>query len=536
MSNKHFIGNRLFSFSDNGLRDPVSRVTLLVDDENSVTAGDDTGLELVANCPYADDTLAQALLNQVKGYQYRAFNAQSADLDPAAELGDGITANGVYSILAGLTDNGDGYPDVSAPGDREEEDEYPEGGPLTRLFNRQLATTRSLISKNSSSIQLLVERTDGLGEQYAALDVALDEITLTVSGINRDVASLEVRADSIEASVKTAQGDISALSVRAGNIEASVSNVQTGLSQTVRIASDGVTITNAAGSKLTIDGGQIDAENLNLTGRIAFGDLTSAVQNDIDEALEMAYDAQDTAYDAADTVDAWRYDGGTYIDSSKIMVTTLMATELLGGEVALLTAAERQAGGLDITGSSSSTYAIELWSNGALRLAAEDGDLYMEAGGEYITIGYVRGEGYPIVVSNTLMPATDGNVNLGNYTYYWADAYISQCYGHTEAASTSDRNKKHDISYDLDRYDPFFDGLMPCIFRLNNGTSGRYHPGLIAQDVEQTLAECGISTTDFAGFIKMEDSYALRYGEFIALLIWQVQKLKARVKELEVRL
>ena len=59
--------------------------------------------------------------------------------------------------------------------------------------------------------------------------------------------------------------------------------------------------------------------------------------------------------------------------------------------------------------------------------------------------------------------------------------------------------------------------------------------GMIAQDVEQALAECGIPTSDFAGFIKIEDSYALRYGEFIALLIDQVQKLKARVRELEVK-
>lgn len=537
MFDKHFIGQNAAGITAAPQFAPISKVVLLVDNERSYVAGDGTGREIELTCPYGSQDMADDLLSRLRGYAYRPMTAQDALLDPAAELGDGVTVGGVYTILAEMDTLFDMHcaADIAAPGEDEVDSEYKYQSPEKRL-ERQIAATRSLISKNSSSIQLLVERTDGLGEQYAALDVALDEITLTVAGINRDVASLEVRADSIEASVKTAQGDISALSVRAGNIEASVSSVQTGLSQTVRIASDGVTITNAAGSKLTIDGGQIDAENLNLTGRIAFGDLTSAVQNDIDEALEMAYDAQDTAYDAADTVDAWRYDGGTYIDSSKIMVTTLMATELLGGEVALLTAAERQAGGLDITGSSSSTYAIELWSNGALRLVAKDGDLYMEAGGEYITIGYVSGEGYPIVVSNTLMPATDGNVNLGNYTYYWADAYISQCYGHTEAASTSDRNKKHDISYDLDRYDPFFDGLMPCIFRLNNGTSGRYHPGLIAQDVEQTLAECGISTTDFAGFIKMEDSYALRYGEFIALLIWQVQKLKARVKELEVRL
>lgn len=283
MSNKHFIGKRLFSFSDNGLRDPVSRVTLMVDDNKAVTAGDDTGLELLANCPYADKTLAQALLDKVKGYQYRAFEAQSADLDPAAELGDGITADGVYSLLAGLTDNGDGYPDIFAPGDREEEDEYPEGGPLTRLFNRQIATTRSLISKNSESVQILVERTDGLGQQYAALDVALDEITLTVSGINRDVAALELRAD---------------------GIEASVSSVQTGLSQTVRIASDGVTITNAAGSKLTIDGGQINAENLNLTGRITFNDLTDGVKNRFGDGLteEDVYTYIDESLVAAPTI------------------------------------------------------------------------------------------------------------------------------------------------------------------------------------------------------------------------------------------
>lgn len=511
MFSRHYVGRDLFNAANYGPRQPVSRITLFVDDDNVFTAGDDTGMKLTAKCPYATESMAKSLLSIAKGVQYTAYEATAANLDPAAELGDGVTLDGIYSVLAQISDNGDGYPDISFPGEDLIEEEYPGIETPEENFDRKIATTRSLISKTAEEIRLEVQ---GVDKRVAAIDISLDEITLTISGINRDVTALELRAD---------------------GIEASVSSVKTGLSQTVRIAADGVTITNAAGSKLTIDGGQINAENLNLTGRIAFGDLTSAVQNDIDEAWEMAYDAKDAAYDAADTVDAWRYDGGTYIDSSKIMVTTLMATELLGGEVALLTSAERQAGGLDITGSSSSTYAIELWSNGALRLVAEDGDLYMEAGGEYITIGYVKGEGYPIVVSNTLMPATDGNINLGNYTYYWANAYIEQCYGSAEAASTSDRNKKNSITYELDRYDGFFDLLQPAAFKLNNGTSGRYHMGMIAQDVAQALADSGIPTSDFAGYIKMQDSYALRYGEFIALLIWQVQKLKARVKELEVK-
>lgn len=292
MSNKHFIGKRLFSFSDNGLRDPVSRITLMVDDNKAVTAGDDTGLELLANCPYADDTLAQALLNQVKGYQYRAFNAQSADLDPAAELGDGITADGVYSILAGLTDNGDGYPDLSAPGDREEEDEYPEGGPLTRLFNRQIATTRSLISKNSGSIELLVERTDGVEKQYSELSVSLSGISGRVEGVEGEFAAFLLDTDAFY--VMDESGNRAA--IRGSSIDVSTLNVQ----------------------------------QINFSGAISFADLTGTddLLKDVDTALGYADDALSAAdsanADIAALADGEYYDG-TFIDGDRMIAPRIYA-------------------------------------------------------------------------------------------------------------------------------------------------------------------------------------------------------------------
>ena len=46
MFDKHFVGLDLTGVEDNGLQRPISRVTLLLDNENSITAGDDTGLEL----------------------------------------------------------------------------------------------------------------------------------------------------------------------------------------------------------------------------------------------------------------------------------------------------------------------------------------------------------------------------------------------------------------------------------------------------------------------------------------------------------
>ena len=68
MSDKHFVGLKLTGFEDNGKNLPVSRVTLKRDDNNMVTAGDDTGMELVADCPHATQAMCDAVLEQVRGY------------------------------------------------------------------------------------------------------------------------------------------------------------------------------------------------------------------------------------------------------------------------------------------------------------------------------------------------------------------------------------------------------------------------------------------------------------------------------------
>ena len=85
--------------------------------------------------------------------------------------------------------------------------------------------------------------------------------------------------------------------------------------------------------------------------------------------------------------------------------------------------------------------------------------------------------------------------------------------------------------------DDFFDGLRPASYKLLHGTSGRTHYGMIAQDVEELMQVLGMDSKDFAGFVKSEKDeethYGLRYGEFIALCIDQIQRLKKRVKALE---
>lgn len=216
MSEKFHIGNDVTGFENNGEKKPISRVTLYVDDSNVITSGDDTGAELVADCPFATQAMADAILAQLKGYQYRAYTADDANLDPSAELGDGITASGVYSVLSRIDDDGSGYPSISAPGEAELEDEYPSSGPMTQEFNRQLSQVRSSITKTAENITLRVEENE---DAYTQLSL--------------DVGSLSSR-------VQNAEGNISSLEQTIDTITLGVSNGTS--SSTISLQIDGVTV------------------------------------------------------------------------------------------------------------------------------------------------------------------------------------------------------------------------------------------------------------------------------------------------------
>lgn len=484
MSDKFFVGLDLTSAEDNGIQRPISRVTLLLDDENSVTAGDDTGAELLADCPHATQAMADAILAQVKGYQYQMFEAGDAALDPSAELGDGVTAGGLYSVISRLDDDGSGYSGISAPGESELEDEYPASGPMTQTFNRKIAQTNSRITKTAEEIRLEVE------------------------------------------------------------------NVEYGLSQTLRIAADGVTITNAQGSVLIIDGGQVDAtgirtqdldaskinvNDLQLTGVITWGDLAGDAQNKISSAQSAASLALSAAGEVQSTVNGWKYPGSTYIDGAMLMTDTVKASTLQGGSIGLINGYGSASGSITLTSASSASYAVDLTSYGALRITAQAGAVFVRAS-QYDRHIVLDSNG--IFVNSNFCPISASS--LGTNYYKWSDVYANNA-----VIQTSDLSLKKEVQYGLEGYDALFDALKPMSFIFVDGESGRRHLGLGAQDVEAAMERAGVSSMEFAGFIKSERSgeeaeqrgegydYALRYGEFIPLCIEQIQRLKVRVASLE---
>lgn len=517
MLGKFFVGQRVSQLDMEAPFAPVSRVTLVVDGDNSYTAGDDTGREIKKTMPWATQAMAESVLRSLRDVTYRPFSGVDALLDPASEIGDGITVGGMYSVLAKADITFDALytADIAAPGGDEVEDEYPYKSKAARQEERKFAQTNSRITKTAN--QILLEVKNEVGGLSSSIDVQLESIT------NR------------------------------------VENNENGLSQTLRIAADGVTITNAQGSTLTIDGGQIDAskikteqldaskihaEDLNLTGNITWSDLAndakgqvtsaqnaaSAAQSAANSAQSTASSALSAANSAQTTVSGWSYLGTTYIDGSKLMTGTVKATSLQGGSVSLLDAYGSSCGVITLTPAASSSYAVDISSYSAMRMAANSGDLYMSAYNYYYL--WISSSGVSVNA-----PFFSRNVSsLGTSGYPWSDVYANNA-----VIQTSDLNVKKDVRYGLDDYDALFDALRPMSFLFTNGESGRRHLGLGAQDVEAAMDKLGVSSMDFAGFIKSKReegsayNYALRYGEFIPLCIEQIQKLKARVAELEGR-
>ena len=262
LSEKFFVGLDITGFENTGKYKPISRVTLMVDDENVLTAGDDTGLEITAPCPHATQTMVNAILSQLQGYEYQSFTADAANLDPSAELGDGVTVSGLYSFISRLEDDGEGFPSISAPGEVELEDEYPSAGPMTQEFNRKIAETRSTITKTAEEIRLEVENEiEGLS---SSISVQLDSITSTVQGLNGQVSTISQKVNNITLTVQNGT-DRSYIDLSVGGV--------TVASQVIRFTGDVVFESSLTDGSTMISGdniltGEVSAEYIRLGGEM----------------------------------------------------------------------------------------------------------------------------------------------------------------------------------------------------------------------------------------------------------------------------
>lgn len=146
------------------------------------------------------------------------------------------------------------------------------------------------------------------------------------------------------------------------------------------------------------------------------------------------------------------------------------------------------------------------------------------------------------------------SIDLGSSSSKWSSVYAVN-----GTIQTSDKNKKNTIKHlTAEKAEALIYGLKPSTYKMNEGTSGRTHWGLISQDVEELMSQLGMDNLDFAGFIKSpkkvikyedengnklkkpieetvegEYDYSLRYDEFIAPLIKVVQEQQREIDSLK---
>lgn len=149
-----------------------------------------------------------------------------------------------------------------------------------------------------------------------------------------------------------------------------------------------------------------------------------------------------------------------------------------------------------------------------------------------------------ISIKGNLLPTelTDkvSSYSLGSEDAWWKSIWGDVIYQKGSSVSSSDTNKKNTINDISNAYSTIFDDLRPVTFKYNDGTSDRLHTGFLAPEVKDAILKAGLTTKDFAAYCEWKEddttTCGLRYSEFIALCVDQIQKLKKRVAELEIKL
>lgn len=184
MSSSVNVLKNMVSFDKAEQFDGYSKVTIIVSDEIEYSAGTDTGRTLILNCPWGTQEIANNILQSIKGFQYQPMTAEDALVDPSIEIGDGISANGVYSGVYSLETkfNSNLPATVSAPADEELYEEHTYIPKTEREVTRKFLDFQSQFRIQDGKISAEVEeRKSDTKSIRATLEVQADQITAKVN-------------------------------------------------------------------------------------------------------------------------------------------------------------------------------------------------------------------------------------------------------------------------------------------------------------------------------------------------------------------
>lgn len=363
---------------------------------------------------------------------------------------------------------------------------------------------------------------------------------LDLSNMNKTAADEFVKqiTDPIYGEIKDAEGNITqvalvakGLAARIGDAEGNITQLQAtaqGLSASISNLNGSVTNLTADvnGIRATVRT-KIDATQAqSIFNQSATGFTLGATSGENGTIFKLNYNGVQVA--STGSIDLC-------VDAVNIY-GTLTATKLRGGSISVVDDDDNECGTIQTTYASSSDYKLDI-SSSAMELFAEDGSLFIASGwdrrNKYHASIEVDGNSEEVQIKGDVIPNTDATYSLGSRNFVWDAIYCS-----TDTLNGSDRNIKNSIEALPEKYVRMLELVEPKRYKLNSGTSGRFHTGFIAQEVEDAMRACGIESKEFAGWAaaKREDgseTYFLRYSEFIPILWAKVREQEERLKRLE---
>lgn len=281
-------------------------VTISTDtnEKQVVTVGTDVGRTLEIEMLQCTDTeqartAAERILNSLRGFQYQPITATGCILNPAYELGDGITINGVYSGIYNC--NIDLAPlitaNITAPQDEAIEHEYSTKTSTNKVLTREMDKAYSKLSVTSQSILAEVSRaTEAEGNLLSAIELnaeaitakvsktggsggfswTLDDSSWSVSNGSTEVFRVDENGASVKGVITATSGKIGGFSIGDRGLYNNLSSFGGSASSGVYIGTDGIQL----GQDFKVStSGRIEANSATLSGTLTVGGKSISAAN-----------------------------------------------------------------------------------------------------------------------------------------------------------------------------------------------------------------------------------------------------------------
>lgn len=277
--------------------DAYSKVEVILAKEGNenrvVTVGDDSGRKLTIEMTQCADTeqaraAAVRILASLRGFQYQPYTATDALLDPAAEIGDAININGVYSGIYNkeVTFSPLMKTKLTAPQDEALDHEYAIKTQTNKTLTREMGQAYSQMFINATAIRSEVKRAnDAEGELRSSIEQTAEAISAKVDSSNNygesfgwtltsdawsvyangrnEVFRIDENGATIKGIIKATSGEIGGFTIGSSALYNNISSMSGSQTNGVYIGTDGIKL----GQNFQVD----RAGNLTIKGTLSVG-------------------------------------------------------------------------------------------------------------------------------------------------------------------------------------------------------------------------------------------------------------------------